>query len=117
VFAGEFRNGAEIYGRMFAPALGIPEDPATGAAAAAIVGAAATAQGHQQGDFSLDIVQGVAMGRASFLKASTRFDNGSLVSTDVGGSCVLVAEGEIEVPENLLEAEEGEQIVLQRETL
>jgi trans-2,3-dihydro-3-hydroxyanthranilate isomerase len=117
VFAGEFRNGAEIYGRMFAPALGIPEDPATGAAAAAIVGAASAAQGHQQGEFSLDIVQGVAMGRASFLKASARFDNGTLVSTDVGGSCVLVAEGEIEVPEDLLEAEEGQQIVRQRETL
>jgi len=40
-----------------------------------------------------------------------------LVSTDVGGSCVLVAEGEIEVPEDLLEAEEGQQIVRQRETL
>ena len=115
VFAGEFRDGAEIYGRMFAPALGIPEDPATGAAAAAIVGVAAAAQGHQQGEFALDIVQGVAMGRASFLKASARLDNGTLVSIDVGGSCVLVAEGEIEVPEYLLEAEPAE-IVRRRET-
>src|SRR6478672_2379790 len=42
VFAGELSDGSELYARMFAPAMGIAEDPATGAAAAAIVGAGAT---------------------------------------------------------------------------
>lgn len=103
VFAGELNDGAEIYGRMYAPALGIPEDPATGAAAAAMVGAAATSGGGREGEFRLNIVQGVAMGRPSFLSASARFDNGTLASIDVCGSCVLVAEGKIEVPDHLLE--------------
>jgi len=103
VFAGELSDGAEIYGRMFAPALGIAEDPATGAAAAAIVGAAATAGGSREGEFRLNIVQGVAMGRPSAISASARIAGGTLASIDVGGSCVLVAEGKIEVPDSLLE--------------
>jgi trans-2,3-dihydro-3-hydroxyanthranilate isomerase len=107
VFAGELVDGAEIYGRMFAPALGIPEDPATGAAAAALVGTAAAALGDQDQELSLDIVQGVAMGRSSLLRASARFQNGAVASIDVGGHCVLVAEGEIEVPEHLVEREQA----------
>ena len=102
VFAGELSDGAELYGRMYAPALGISEDPATGAAAAAIVGTAATASGNRAGEFRLNIVQGVAMGRPSLLRASARIDNGTLASIDVGGSCVLVAEGRIEVPDHFL---------------
>jgi len=103
VFAGELCDGAEVYGRMYAPALGISEDPATGSAAAAIVGAAATARGNQEGEFGLTIVQGVAMGRPSLLSASARLYNGTVASMEVGGSCVLVAEGQIEVPNHLLE--------------
>jgi trans-2,3-dihydro-3-hydroxyanthranilate isomerase len=103
VFAGELSDGAEIYGRMFAPALGIAEDPATGAAAAAIVGAATTAGGSREGEFRLNIVQGVAMGRPSAISASARIAGGTLASIEVGGSCVLVAEGTIEVPDQLLE--------------
>jgi len=103
VFAGELSNGAEIYGRMYAPALGIQEDPATGAAAAAIVGAGATGGGSRDEEFRLNIIQGVAMGRPSAISASARFADGTLASIDVGGSCVLVAEGKIEVPDHLLE--------------
>ena len=103
VFAGELNDGAELYGRMYAPGLGIAEDPATGAAAAAIVGSAASAGGGRNNEFRLNIVQGVAMGRPSFLSASARLDNGTVTSIDVGGSCVLVAEGKIEVPDHLLE--------------
>lgn len=103
VFAGELSDGSEIYGRMYAPALGIAEDPATGAAAAAIVGAAASANGHGAGELRLDIVQGVAMGRPSFLGASAKIEGGAVSSIEVGGSCVLIAEGKIDVPEQLLE--------------
>jgi trans-2,3-dihydro-3-hydroxyanthranilate isomerase len=103
VFAGELSNGAELYGRMFAPKMGIAEDPATGAAAAAIVGAGAAGSGQQQGEFRLNIVQGVAMGRPSFISASARLNGGKIEAIEVGGSCVLVAEGTIEVPDHLLE--------------
>jgi trans-2,3-dihydro-3-hydroxyanthranilate isomerase len=103
IFAGELCDGAEIYGRMYAPALGIQEDPATGAAAAAIVGAAATASGSREGEFRLNIIQGVAMGRPSVIGAAARLADGTLASIDISGSCVLVAEGQIEVPDHLLE--------------
>ena len=103
VFAGELSDGSELYGRMFAPAMGIAEDPATGAAAAAIVGAGATASGQRDGQFQLNIVQGVAMGRPSFISASAQLSAGAIESIEVGGSCVLVAEGKIEVPDHLVE--------------
>ena len=103
VFAGELSDGSELYGRMFAPAMGIAEDPATGAAAAAIVGAGATASGQRDGQFQLNIVQGVAMGRPSFISASAQLSAGAIEAIEVGGSCVLVAEGKIEVPDHLVE--------------
>jgi len=103
VFAGELSDGSELYARMFAPAMGIAEDPATGAAAAAIVGAGATASGQRNGQFRLNIVQGVAMGRPSFISASAQLSAGAIESIEVGGSCVLVAEGKIEVPDHLVE--------------
>ena len=100
VFAGELTDKAEVYGRMFAPSLGIPEDPATGAAAAALAGMAAIGAGE---DVRLDIVQGVAMGRPSFLSASAELENGVVSALEVGGGCSFIAEGRIEVPDHLLE--------------
>ena len=107
VFAGELSDRSELYGRMFAPAMGIAEDPATGAAAAAIVGAGATASGQRDGPFRLNITQGVAMGRPSFISASARLNGGAVEAIEVGGSCVLVAEGTIEVPNHLVERARG----------
>ena len=104
VFAGEISDGAELYGRMFAPGLGIPEDPATGAAAAAIVGTEAVRNGSDRsGKFRLDIVQGVAMGRPSFLSASAEIAGGKVTAIEVGGGSAFVAEGRIEVPDDLLD--------------
>ena len=36
VFAGDFRDGARVHARSFAPALGVDEDPATGSACASL---------------------------------------------------------------------------------
>ena len=103
VFAGDLTDGSELYGRMFAPNFGIPEDPATGAAAAALVGTAATLQEIRRSDrFTLHIVQGVAMGRPSLLEASAQLDGGDVSAIEVGGDCAFVAEGAIEVPDYLL---------------
>src|SRR6267154_945474 len=41
-FAGNLRDGGKLYARMWAPALGVGEDPATGSACAALVGAMAS---------------------------------------------------------------------------
>jgi trans-2,3-dihydro-3-hydroxyanthranilate isomerase len=104
IFAGALSNRSELYGRMFAPNFGIPEDPATGAAAAAIVGAAALAEGGgRSGLFELGIVQGVAMGRPSFITAAAELEDAAVSAIEVGGGCVFVSEGTINVPDHLLE--------------
>jgi trans-2,3-dihydro-3-hydroxyanthranilate isomerase len=104
VFAGELRDGGEIYARMYAPAFGIAEDPATGAAAAALAGAAGLRNGR---DLAFDIRQGVKMGRPSLIRTSSSIEGGELKSIHVGGGCVFVAEGQIEVPDHLLERARG----------
>jgi trans-2,3-dihydro-3-hydroxyanthranilate isomerase len=101
LFAGELKDGGEIYARMFAPSFGIAEDPATGAAAAAIVGAAAQ---KAKRSLSFDIRQGVAMGRPSLLNVSAAVEQAEVRSIEVGGGCAFVAQGEIEVPERFLHA-------------
>lgn len=56
------RHGGEIRARMFGPLDGIPEDPATGSAAAALAAHLADAEG---GAGRFVITQGVEMGRPS----------------------------------------------------
>lgn len=92
--AGE--AGTDLRARMFAPTLGVPEDPATGSAAAALagcLGAEATGEGWRR----WRIVQGVEMGRPSLIEASARRQGGRVVEVRVAGSAVRVAEGTIEV--------------------
>lgn len=104
LFAGDLTSGSELYARMFAPALGVEEDPATGSAAAALVGALADRDDLADGTFHISIVQGVAMGRPSEIRADARKANGEVVSVSVEGATAFVAEGEIEVPAHFLAA-------------
>lgn len=101
LFAGELEDGGDIYARMFAPSFGIAEDPATGAAAAAIAGAAAE---KAKRSLSFEIRQGEAMGRPSLLNVSAAVEEGEVRSIEVGGGCAFVAEGKIEVPERFLDS-------------
>jgi trans-2,3-dihydro-3-hydroxyanthranilate isomerase len=99
MFAGDLKDGGEIYSRMFGPGFGIAEDPATGAAAAAIAGVAAS----RSGSLDLRISQGVGMGRPSLIEASAVVENGAIRSIEVGGSCALIAQGWIDVPDDYFE--------------
>ncbi|HEY7726931.1 MAG TPA: PhzF family phenazine biosynthesis protein [Candidatus Eisenbacteria bacterium] len=83
--------------RMFAPQSGVPEDPATGSAACAVAGLLAHLDGRADGGFRWRIVQGVEMGRPSALLARAEKKGGTIRGTWVGGACVTVAEGSIEV--------------------
>jgi trans-2,3-dihydro-3-hydroxyanthranilate isomerase len=103
LFAGDLTPGAELYARLFAPDAGIEEDPATGSACATLAGVAAQRRAGRHPELTLTIRQGVAMGRPSTLEASARSVAGEVVSVSVGGAAALVADGEIEVPELLLE--------------
>jgi trans-2,3-dihydro-3-hydroxyanthranilate isomerase len=103
LFAGELADGSELYARMFAPALGIEEDPATGSAGAALIGVLAGRERRADGAFSLSILQGVAMGRRSEILAEATKVNGKLTSVSVAGATSFMAEGEIDVPISALE--------------
>ncbi len=97
-FAGTLDNGGELYARMCAPAFGIEEDPATGSACAALVGAMASRPDFRGETYRLSIKQGVAMGRRSDIEASARKANGAVTSVSVSGAVAYVASGEIEAP-------------------
>ena len=97
-FAGDLRNGGELYARMCAPALGVEEDPATGSACAALVGTMASKHDFGGAAYRLSIQQGVSMGRRSEIEAEARKSDSAVTSISVAGATTYIASGEIEVP-------------------
>jgi trans-2,3-dihydro-3-hydroxyanthranilate isomerase len=87
----------DIRARMFAPLDGVPEDPATGSANAALAALLTHHEAAADGDFRWRIAQGVEMGRPSLLEARTEKRDGKVVATRVGGASVLVSEGFLEI--------------------
>jgi trans-2,3-dihydro-3-hydroxyanthranilate isomerase len=97
-FAGHLQDGGQLYARMWAPAIGIEEDPATGSACAALVGAMASKPDFGGTAYRLSIQQGVSIGRRSEIEAEARKTGGVVTSVSVGGATAYVASGEIDVP-------------------
>jgi len=83
--------------RMFAPALGIAEDPATGAAAATFAGYLGVRDPAREGLLRWRIEQGVEMGRPSLLEIEADKREGQITAVRVGGSAVLVSEGKMNI--------------------
>jgi trans-2,3-dihydro-3-hydroxyanthranilate isomerase len=84
-----------FHARMFAPAMGIREDPATGSAVAAFAGVLA-GSGLADGEHGFAIEQGYEMGRPSLIRLWLTMRAGALTSATVGGDAVIVSEGAIE---------------------
>jgi trans-2,3-dihydro-3-hydroxyanthranilate isomerase len=84
--------------RMYAPGLGIAEDPATGAAAAAASGLLAGSRQLRTGPFRWVIEQGVEMGRPSELRVALDHDGAEASAVRVGGGAVVVGDGSLELP-------------------
>jgi trans-2,3-dihydro-3-hydroxyanthranilate isomerase len=101
-FAGDLRDGGRLHARMWAPALGVEEDPATGSACAALVGVLASKPDWGGTAYRLSIQQGVSMGRRSEIEAQARKRDGVVTSVSVGGATTDIASGEIEVPPSAL---------------
>lgn len=93
--AGGVAADAAYHCRVFAPNQGIREDPATGSAAAAFIGAMTHWEGSGDGAFDRVLEQGFEVGRPSRLLASYRLSDGSLTAGSVGGDVVIVARGEL----------------------
>lgn len=85
--------GHHYHARMFAPALGIGEDPATGSAVAAFAGAIMKFDRPGDGEHRFVIEQGYEMGRPSQITLELTVAEGALVSARIGGSAVVVSEG------------------------
>ena len=92
-FAGE---GARWKTRMFAPASGVAEDPATGSAAGPLALHLARHGRIAFGD-EIEISQGVEVGRPSTLFARVEGSADDVQRVEVGGSAVTVARGELSV--------------------
>jgi trans-2,3-dihydro-3-hydroxyanthranilate isomerase len=92
-FAGE---GKRWKTRMFAPASGVAEDPATGSAAGPLALHLARHGRIAFGD-EIEISQGVEVGRPSKLYARVDGSADEVERVEVGGSAVTVARGELSV--------------------
>jgi len=85
-----------FHARMFAPRLGVIEDPATGSAAAAFSGLCAQALPLGDGEHRFVIEQGYEMGRPSLIELKLTLAGGALTTATIGGPAVVVTEGTIE---------------------
>ncbi|MEW5800233.1 MAG: PhzF family phenazine biosynthesis protein, partial [Bacteroidota bacterium] len=83
--------------RMFAPLTGLPEDPATGSACASFAGYLAALDQRENGTLQWNIEQGFEMGRPSLLYIEADKKNGQTTAIRVGGSAVMMMEGEFEI--------------------
>lgn len=86
------RSGNRINARMFAPLDGIPEDPATGSAAAALSAFLGQLEGQSS---AFEINQGITMGRPSRIEAEVIVEDGHPTSVAIAGSAVKVMEGRL----------------------
>jgi trans-2,3-dihydro-3-hydroxyanthranilate isomerase len=94
--AGEGGGGATYHARLFAPDDGVPEDPATGSAAAAFPGPLLVAGALAEGPNTLTIAQGEDMGRPSLIRLAATLEGGTIREVRVGGQAVRVSEGRVE---------------------
>ena len=88
---------ADIHVRVFCPGQGIPEDPATGSAAAALGSHLAALSPQPDREFRYVIEQGLELGRPSRIFVTVDKAGGAVTAVRVGGGAVAVMAGEIEV--------------------
>jgi trans-2,3-dihydro-3-hydroxyanthranilate isomerase len=89
-FAG---SGTRWKTRMFAPALGVPEDPATGSAAGPLAVHLAR-HGRIAFGEEIELRQGAELGRPSLLRARASGSTDAIERVEVSGAAVIVASGE-----------------------
>jgi trans-2,3-dihydro-3-hydroxyanthranilate isomerase len=97
VFCRETVGAASsYYAQMFAPRLGVMEDPATGAGAAAFSGVLARFAPPPDGDHEVVIEHVHEMGRPSLIGLSVNMRDRRLAMAAISGEAILVSESTIE---------------------
>jgi trans-2,3-dihydro-3-hydroxyanthranilate isomerase len=89
-------TGSSFHARMFAPEVGVPEDPATGSAAVGLAGVVHEFDGLPDGMHRRVIEQGIEIGRPSTINITLVVKGGSLDSIRIGGHAVRVITGTLE---------------------
>ncbi|HYP00200.1 MAG TPA: PhzF family phenazine biosynthesis protein [Pyrinomonadaceae bacterium] len=95
----EFENST-VHSRMFAPGMGIWEDPATGGASGPLgcylvrYGVVACDEG---GAAEFTSEQGIEMGRPSFIRIKIAREGEEITDVRVGGECRFMGEGYLEI--------------------
>ena len=90
-------DGFDLQVRMFAPLYGIPEDPATGSGNVALAGLLASLRREPDLKLALRIGQGIDMGRPSLLEVAAEKRGGKIIGLSIGGRCVPMMRGVLEV--------------------
>lgn len=95
------REGSTVHSRMFAPAMGIAEDPATRAASGPL-GCYLVRHQRVEPARIVQIIseQGFEMGRPSFIQVMIEQEQGHITGVHVGGQCYFMGEGYIEMSKN-----------------
>ena len=89
-------DNGRVKTRMFAPAFGVAEDPATGSAAGPL-SVHLLRHGRTESGQEIEIEQGVEIGRPSLLFARAFGTPEQIERVEVGGSAVVVARGEFQL--------------------
>jgi trans-2,3-dihydro-3-hydroxyanthranilate isomerase len=87
--------GTDFAARMFAPGMGIGEDPGTGAAAAALAGLIARNSSFDDGQAEYVLRQGDEIGRPCRIIIQIKKDAGVLSHAGIGGDAVIIGEGKL----------------------
>jgi len=90
---GGERPGSDVRARMYAPGIGVPEDPATGSAAVGLGGYLARRDSRTGGTLCWTVEQGFEMGRPSILEVEVDKHGGEITGVRVGGSTIIVCDG------------------------
>jgi trans-2,3-dihydro-3-hydroxyanthranilate isomerase len=91
-------EGSSVHSRMFAPLIGIQEDPATGAASGPLgcyLVQHKVFPTSQRAEFTSE--QGIEMGRPSIIKIIIEQEESRVSRVLIGGQCVFMGEGYLEV--------------------
>ena len=89
------QHSASFHARMFAPNVGVPEDPATGSAAAAFSAVLHRFDQLPEGTSEFTIEQGIEMGRPGEIKLEIEIAGRRLKRVRIGGFACLVARGKL----------------------
>lgn len=92
---GGVHHKARFHARMFAPDMGLGEDPATGSAVAALSGAIHHFDRLIDGHHAFLVEQGVEMERPSFIHLHLDVAGGAIAAARIGGQAVRIAAGQL----------------------